>query len=108
MLNLVLCDATKNPISVSSLFLLLSKCAQLFKESYLRMDTWRDKSIQELGKNNQKQLKIIGQTRWWSKQISLEHIFGKFKNPKGLMYACLIVSFSKIINNNKFNKKQII
>lgn len=36
--NLVLCDATKNPISVSSLFVLLSKCAQFFKESYLRMD----------------------------------------------------------------------
>lgn len=103
ILNLVLCDATRNPLLVASLFVLLSKCAQFFKESYLRMDVWREIILQEFGKKNQKKLQLIGETRWWSKQIALEHIFGKYKNPSDSMYPCLIVAFSKIINNQKFN-----
>lgn len=59
LLNLVLCNATKNPISVSSLFVLLSKCAQFFKESYLRMDVWREICINELGKGNQENYKLL-------------------------------------------------
>lgn len=102
ILNLVLCDATKNPLLVALLFGLLSKCVQ-FSESYLRMDVWREISLQEFGKKNQKKLQVIGETRWWSNQTALEHIFGKYQNPAGSMYPCLIVAFSKIINNQKFN-----
>jgi len=38
VLNLVICDATKNPVKVTTFFSIINSCAVFFKESYQRMN----------------------------------------------------------------------
>lgn len=40
VLNLVICDATKNPVKVATFFSTINSCAVFFKESYKRMNIW--------------------------------------------------------------------
>lgn len=47
VLNLVITDATKNPVRVANLFSLINACSVFFKESYQRMNIWRDISENE-------------------------------------------------------------
>jgi len=53
------------------LFSLFNEVAVFFKESYKRMDVWKN----TVGENIKKKLVSIGMTRWWSKEKSLQTIF---------------------------------
>ena len=67
VLNLVLCDVTTtNHVSIS-LFGLVQKVGVCFRESYLRMDMWKEQMSQRHGHDIQSRLNLIGATIWWSK-----------------------------------------
>jgi hypothetical protein len=102
VLNLVICDATKNPVKVASFFTLLNSCAVFFKESYLRMDIWNEVSKTNSDNSRNKRLQTIGETRWSSKQTAVERIFGTFGDPKSSMYIDLIIAFTKVVQGEKF------
>lgn len=67
VLNLVLMDSTKSALPAVKLFSLLNIDAVFFKESYKRMNVWKN----TVGENIKKKLVSIGLTRWWSKEKSL-------------------------------------
>jgi hypothetical protein len=71
ILNLVIIEATKSPLQAASLFVLLNDVAVFFKESYKRMNVWK----KTIGEKDLRRLVIIGNTRWWSKEKALHHIF---------------------------------
>lgn len=87
VLNLVIYDATKNPVQVASFFTLLNSCAVFFKESYLRMDIWNEVRKTNSDNSRNKRLQTIGETRLSSKQTAVERIFGTFGDPKSSMYV---------------------
>ncbi|GLV34065.1 hypothetical protein CBL_05085 [Carabus blaptoides fortunei] len=78
VLNLVLGDTTKAVIESASFFSLLNEVAVFFRESYQRMNIWK----QNKEHGNRKRLSTIGETRWWSKDTALKKIFGSFSNSK--------------------------
>ncbi|XP_025425624.1 uncharacterized protein LOC112694388 [Sipha flava] len=102
VLNLVICDTTRNPVQVTSFFTLLNSCAVFFKESYLRMDIWNEVSKTNSDNSRNKRLQTIGETRWSSKQTAVERIFGTFGDPKSSIYVDLIIAFTKVVQGEKF------
>jgi len=95
ILNLVSIDATSITLPAASLFVLLNDIAVYFKESYKRMDIW--KSI--IGENDKRRLATIGNTRWWSKEKTLDRIFG----DNGTLYIALIIALNTIELSESFN-----
>ncbi|XP_029348284.1 protein FAM200A-like, partial [Acyrthosiphon pisum] len=98
-LNLVMIDVTEITIESVKFFSLLNECANFLRESYKRMDVWK-----ELCGNN-KRLAKAGDTRWWSKESSITTIFGHFGMPESALYVVLISVMSKIANSDKFNRE---
>lgn len=94
VLNLVLIDSTKSALPVVKLFSLLNEVAVFFKESFKRMNVWKN----TVGENIKKQLVSIGMTRWWSKEKSLQTIFGEDN-----LYVQLIISLDAIQTSPDFN-----
>lgn len=87
-LNLVLTDTTEVPISSGNLFSLMNDIAVFFRESYQRMNVW-----EQVGQDRQhKRLSIIGETRWWAKDVALKKIFGSFGKPEQCVYCILMSS----------------
>ena len=78
MLNLVLADTTEVSITSGTLFSLMNDIAVFFREAYQRMNVW------ELGSQDtqHRRLSIIGETRWWAKDVALRKIFGSFGKPE--------------------------
>ncbi|KAL4096735.1 hypothetical protein QTP88_021629 [Uroleucon formosanum] len=72
ILNLVIIDSTKSPLKAAALFVTLNDLENYFKELYKRMNVW----VNFVGENNKKRLQSISNTRWWSKEVALKHIFG--------------------------------
>ncbi|KAL4122585.1 hypothetical protein QTP88_014887 [Uroleucon formosanum] len=93
ILNLVIIDSTKSPLKAAALFVTLNDLANYFKESYKRMNVW----VNFVGENNKKRLQSIGNTRWWSKEVALKHIFGSDG-----MYIDVILVLNSIENSNGF------
>lgn len=94
ILNLVVIDSTKSALPVVKLFSLLNEIAVFYKESYKRMNV-RNNTV---GETIKKKLVFIGMTRWWSKEKSLETIFGD-----DTLYVQLIISLNTIHNSSDFN-----
>ncbi|KAL4121497.1 hypothetical protein QTP88_013997 [Uroleucon formosanum] len=86
-------DSTKSPLKAAALFVTLKNLANYFKESYKRMNVW----VNFVGENNKKRLQSIGNTRWWSKEVALKHIFGSDG-----MYIDVILVLNSIENSNGF------
>lgn len=63
LLNLIITDATKNPVRVANFFSLINACSVFFKESYQRMNIWRDISENEHENIRHKRLQSISDTR---------------------------------------------
>lgn len=93
ILNLVVIESTKSPLNAAALFVTLNDVAIFFKESYKRMNTWVD----IINTNDKRRLQAIGNTRWWSKEKALTHIFGY----EGL-YLEVILALNTIENLNEF------
>lgn len=81
-LNLVLADTTEVSITSGSLFSLLNDIANFFRESYQRMNVWEQASQD----SRHRRLSIIGETRWWAKDVALKKIFGSFGKPEQCVY----------------------
>lgn len=82
ILDLVLSDTTKVVITCASLFSLINDIAVFIKDSYQRMNLWENVN-QDV---HHRRLPTIGETRWWSKDVTLINIFGSFSNPKSALY----------------------
>lgn len=93
ILNLVIIDSTKSPLKAAALFVTLNDLANFFKESYKRMNVWAN-SVDE---NNKRRLQSIGNTRWWSKELALKHLFGSDG-----MYIDVILALNFIEISNGF------
>ncbi|CAI6352610.1 unnamed protein product [Macrosiphum euphorbiae] len=93
ILNLVIIDYTKSPLKAASFFVTLNDLANFFKESYKRMNVWAN----TVGENNKKRLQSIGNTRWWSKELALKHLFGSDG-----MYIDVILALNAIHISNGF------
>lgn len=88
VLNLVIKDVTSMILEVSILFSLLNETFALIRESYKRMDIWRE-LVPRIG------LGCIGETRWWAKAEALKKIFGESSHNSGLLPQ-LIIALHKI------------
>ena len=87
VLNLVLCDVTTTNHASISLFGLVQKVGVFFRQSYLRMDMWKELMNQRHGHDLQSRLNLIGATRWWSKHEYLRKIFGTFEDGSSGMFC---------------------
>ena len=77
-------DVTTTNHASISLFILVQKVGVFFRESYLRMDMWKEQMSQRHGHDIQSRLNLIGATRWWSK-----YVFEKFSaHLKMIPAAC--------------------
>jgi len=68
VLNLVIPDVTQKTNESISLFSFLNKVAGFVRESYLRMNFWKNTTE---GKNISF-ISTLGETRWWSKEKFLD------------------------------------
>lgn len=103
VLNLVISDATKSPIAVANFFSLIHSCAVFFKESYQRMNIWKEISEKD-EYNNHKRLQSIGETRWTAKQTALKRIFGSYNSTDDNgMLTNLIIALTKIEQKPNLN-----
>lgn len=97
-LNLIILEATSTSTAAVSLFGLLNSCASFFRDSHKRMDVWRSVST------DNRVLNLIGQTRWWAKDVALKKIFGLFNDPSNSLYITVLnVLLIVSSNNENFN-----
>ncbi|KAF0703227.1 zinc finger MYM-type protein 6-like, partial [Aphis craccivora] len=85
ILNLVLQDVTSSEMHAANLFELLNSTASFIRRSHVRMDRWND-IVTKM------KLNLIGETRWWAKEVALKKIFGLFdtNNFNGILFKKLI------------------
>jgi hypothetical protein len=93
VLNLLICDITKNKVEALSLLGLLNSCAIFIRESYKRIDI-----CLEMCSN--KRLGTIEQTRWWAKDFALSKIFGLFNEQENSLYIELITTLEEIYTDS--------
>lgn len=74
--NLVMKAATKNSIEINCILHTAEECAKLFKSSYTRMNIWNDVVSSTPNIDSKTKLKLIGTTRWSSKQAAIANIVG--------------------------------
>ena len=77
-LNLLLADAASACTQAMTLFGILQSASSFFKQAHKRMDVF-EKMLAGKG-SSARRLVSIGETRWLSKSIALEKIFGTFKS----------------------------
>lgn len=94
-LNLVLIDIASMTTQAISLFGLLNSCAVFFRESYKRMDVWRHVT------KDSRVLNLIGETRWWAKDVALKKCFGIFNDPSNSLFIIIIQAFQLIAQNTE-------
>jgi len=101
VLNLVISDATKSPIAVANFFYLIHSCAVFFKESYQRMNLWKEISEKD---NIHKRLQAICETRWTAKETAIKRLFGTYNSldDNGMLSDLLLV-LTKIVQNPNLN-----
>lgn len=62
------------------------------------MDVWR--SVTTDGRV----LNLIGQTRWWAKDVALKKVFRVFNDPSGSLFITIVkVLLSVLSSNDDFN-----
>lgn len=100
VLNLVIADAAGEKLSASSLFSNLNKAGVFIKESYKRMNVWKN-----LTQNDLRRIGTIGKTRWTAKQTALSKIFGCYGKPGKSLFVSLILFFENISTNKEFRSE---
>lgn len=91
--NLVMKTATGNSDQIKCILQSAEDCAKLFRNSYKKMDVWIDVAKSVPNFNSQRRLKLIGTTRWSSKDEAIDGIMGSETN----LYV-LIKSLIKVCN----------
>lgn len=74
--NLAMKSGTGSSEKVKEILQHVEETAKLFRSSHVRMNVWVDVVKNTPGINSQKRLKIIGTTRWSSKQDAVAAIIG--------------------------------
>ncbi|GBO02260.1 hypothetical protein AVEN_42318-1 [Araneus ventricosus] len=105
VLNLVLTDTTKCCVSAVSFFSLLQNLATFLRTSYKRMAVCIEVVGKEMGQEEMKRLKLIGETRWSGKFNAAAVIFGRFEKPSVSTFINLLTCLSIIQNLEKFDAK---
>ena len=90
VLNLILCDVSTTNHASISLFIRAQNVGVFFRESYLRMDMWKEQMSRRHGHDIQSRLNLIGATRWWSKHEYIKKIFGAFEDGFSGMFSTVI------------------
>jgi hypothetical protein len=98
--NLVMSDTTSCCIECKNFFGLLEATAVFIRESHKRIQEWKDVAQKN---DNSRQLKIIGETRWTSKDLALDAIIGGYSRlcPERLVH--LIEVLNNIASNQQFD-----
>lgn len=96
VLNLVVADVTNQTIPAVSLFGLINKTAVFVRESYLRMNVWKNALDTD---SNSRFINIIGETRWWAKEKALTKIF----DTKNGFFVILCETLHTMTLSNNFN-----
>lgn len=94
-MNLIILEATSTSTAAVSLFDLLNSCASFYRDSHKRMDVWRSVST------DSRVLNLIGQTRWWAKDVALKNIFGLFNDPSDSLYITVLNVLLIVSSNNE-------
>ena len=92
VLNLVMTETTECCIPAINLFGLLNEIGVFFRDSYLRLDVWKDIPEGEKGMTSLKKLSTIGATRWWSKDKVLRTVFGEHDDFDKSLYVQAIMA----------------
>lgn len=74
--NLAVKDATNGSEQVKSILKIAEDSAKLFRSSHIKMDVWIEVAATTPNFNSLKRLKLIGTTRWSSKQDAMAAIIG--------------------------------
>lgn len=89
--NLVMKTATNGP-EIKLILHYAEESAKLFRNSYVRMNVWTEVAAATPNFNSQRKLKLIGTTRWSSKQDAVAGIIGSessfFVLIKSLIKLC--------------------
>lgn len=72
----------------------LNNIAVFLRESHQRMGVW-----EEVADTHLKRLTVIGQTRWWAKDVALTKIFGAFGVPDNCAYVSVVLTLTAISDN---------
>lgn len=90
--NLVMKAATNSSIQINCILRSAEECAKLFRGSYKRMNVWVDVVSSTPNIDSKTRLKLIGTTRWSSKQTAVANILGShthlFVLIKSLIKVC--------------------
>lgn len=92
--NLVLKSATGSSQEVKTILHFAEETAKLFRSSYTRMNVWTEVAKAVPNFNSQRKLKLIGTTRWSSKQDAISAIMNTETNLyvviKALIRLCCL------------------
>ena len=94
-------DVTGSVLQATSLFSLLNEIAVFVKKSYKRMKKWEAEMTKE--SKSKKRLQAIGETRWWSKDKSLDRVFGSFGKPDhdSCLYVKVLITLVSIAHDER-------
>lgn len=108
--NLVMKAATKNSIEINCILHTAEECAKLFRSSYIRMNVWTDVVSSTPNIDSKTRLKLIGTTRWSSKQAAVANIVGSathlFVLIKSLIKLCSLPNMERsalLVASNALN-----
>ncbi|KAL4096756.1 hypothetical protein QTP88_021647 [Uroleucon formosanum] len=99
VLNLVISDVTQKTNESISLFSLLNKVAVFVRESYLRMNFWKNTTE---GKNISF-ISTLGEIRWWSKEKSLRKVFGSLNDSQNSIFVQICQTLFNISTSESMN-----
>lgn len=99
VLNLVISDITQKTKESVSLFGLLNKVAVFIRESYLRMNIWKN----TLEDQNTNFISTLGETRWWSKDKALKKVFGSYNDFQNSIFVQLCQTLFYISESENMN-----
>lgn len=109
--NLVIKTASSSSTQIQNILQLAEDSAKLFRGSYVRMNVWNDVLKTTPNISSRRKLKLIGTTRWSSKQDAISSIIGTEVNLyvliKSLLRVCglknlegdALVNASRILNS---------
>ena len=107
VLNLVMTETSECCIPAINLFGFLNEIGVFFRDSYLRLDVWKNIPEGEKGMTSLKKLSTIGATRWWSKDKVLRTVFGEHDDFDKSLYvqAIMALYIDTIYRSSKFPSK---
>lgn len=94
--NLVVISATGSSSEVKIILHYAEETAKLFRGSYLRMSVWADVAKAAANFNSKTRLKLLGKTRWSSKQDAVATIMGSETN------FFVVIKSHKTVQSPKF------